>query len=241
MAMTVALLATGATTSGSTARPSCGPSDPTIAQRGTVRVFEDHTHGYGGLANPGLRGFVVACDSSSHTDYILTSKAATGTVLMPGSVSIAGHMVAYGYDDGTDDPEGIPTRTTVRVIDLTRQLLQGEFVALPIPAAPTGNVDLIVLGKVVRTVVNAAGAVAWISCEPGGNRVGFSYAVGRRARCQRPGRRAWVYSAIANKQYPVRMPTLLDDGRGIAPLSLRLAGSTVTWIDHGARRMAPLR
>lgn len=85
MAATAAVLATCATTSGSIAQSPCGPVDPTIAQRGTVRVFEDHSHDYAGdPTNHSVRGFIVACDSANHSIYVLASKAASDTIFLPG-------------------------------------------------------------------------------------------------------------------------------------------------------------
>jgi len=154
------------------------------------------------------------------------------------SVSIAGHVVAYGFDATLDNAETDPSVIYVGVVDLARPSA-AVFVARPYPpGAPSGSTLPSAVGKVVRTVGKADGAVAWISCDAGGGRVGFDLAVGRRARCQRPGRQAWVYSA--NGRDPLGKPTLLDDGRGIAPLSLRLEGPTVRWTDRAAERIAPL-
>jgi hypothetical protein len=91
------------------------------------------------------------------------------------------------------------------------------------------------------------GAVAWISCEQGVELPQSDIAVGREARCQRPGTYAWVYreSAAAEQGPPqpdgqYQAPTLLDQGREIAPLSLRLHGSKLTWTNGTQHRSANL-
>jgi hypothetical protein len=227
----VVILVAASSVGGKTVTP-CGPSDPTIAQRGSVRVFADRTHHY----VPGLsvRGYVVACDGSSGASAVLTSEGEANSLLMPGSVSIAGGLVAYGYVQ-TSEPYG-PTDTFVDVKDLSQAdapLVTGGPARprepLVSPDAPPDN-----LAKVVLTAVNTDGAVAWISCDAGD--VGPSIAIGRHARCQRPGRYAFVYTTKGNAAIS---PTLLDQGRGIAPRSLRLTGSTISWVDHGKRRTTP--
>jgi hypothetical protein len=232
--------ATPAVTSSSGAtstKPACGPRDPTVAQVGPVRVFSDQSHHY--IAGSKIPGFVMACDRATKAMTILTSAAGKRTLLMPGSVSIAGNVVGYGYDDLGDGAYG-PPYTWVEAVSLGPA--SGSITdAFARPTQP--GLDPVIygeVGKVVRTAVMPDGALVWTSCESG-ETLGADLAVGRRARCQRAGSFAWVFTAKGTEQAPVvSAPTRLDHGGGIAPISLRVTGSVISWIDHGKRLTAEL-
>ena len=215
--------------------PACGPAhDVTLAMRGSIRIFADHSRQY----LEGTRGFVLACDNATMVTRILTSVAASGSYLLPGSESIRGHLVAYGADLAGGSPDE-PIDTFVEVTDLATLGNARGYLAPAVPrqANPLANN----LGKVVSTVIGADGSVAWVSCEGPGS-IGADLAIGRRTVCQRAGRTAWVYTARAPAPGALAAitPMLLDSGRGIEPRSLELTGATISWINSGKRHTARL-
>jgi hypothetical protein len=208
---------------------SCGPAGArTVISRGAVRVY--------GIAD----GSAIACDSATGDRVEIANPDGVADYLLPApAVAIAGSVIAFGEDE-LGDPTGYETVTFVEVRDLAGPPgASDEIVILPAQPSPVGTGAT---SKVVKTVVKSDGAVAWISCVGGSLIPESDLAVGGHAVCQHAGEYAWVYSENAatehgppqsDGQYPA--PTLLDEGTGIVPLSLRLRGSTLTWM-HGSKQ-----
>jgi hypothetical protein len=210
---------------GAVARHPCGPSrSRTVLAKGPVRVY----------ATAG--GYASACDAENGNVVPLTSVRGAATYLLPvPAVAVAGSVIAFGEDD-LSDATGSQTVTFIQV----RSLAGSARTIAILPAQPSPE-GLGAGSKVVTTVVRPDGAVAWISCSQGRRIPESDLAVGRRARCQHAGAHAWVYAQDAAGE-PGRDPAhdgtfvvarLLDQGVDIAPRSLELRGTTLTW-RHGA-------
>jgi hypothetical protein len=208
---------------------ACGPmKDRTVLAEGALRAYVT------------ADGAAFACDEQNGNVVPLTSVVGAATFLLPvPAVAIAGSTIAYGEDD-LSDATGSQTETFIQVLNLGGQPGSRRTLAI-LPAQPSPE-GAGAGSKVVTTVVKADGAVAWISCLRGPRIPESDLAVGRRARCQHAGTYSWVYSEDAAEergQVPgsdgaITVPRLLDQGVHIAPLSLKLRGSKLTW-RHGSK------
>jgi len=141
----------------------------------------------------------------------------------PPAISANGYQLAYGEEDDFQNTSA----AYIEVGDV-RNTTGWRYDANPLQGM-TGA------GPEVASVrVGSDGDVAWISCT--------SYALtpqfGARTRdCVRPARtsRSSVFRAS-----PHGRPVLLDSGREIKQLSLRLSGGTLSWVHSGRRRHARL-
>jgi hypothetical protein len=127
-----------------------------------------------------------------------------------GAVAVAGRIAAYGVTAFGVDTSG----TNVLVRRLSDGALLGSYPATAVRLAES-------FSAVGSLVVRADGAVAWI---------GRTTSIGRLARAVQ----VWKAGPSAAS------PTLVDSGGGIAPASLRLHGSTLSWRDGSTARQATL-
>lgn len=127
-----------------------------------------------------------------------------------GDVSVAGRIAAYGVT-----AFGVDTsRTEVLVRRLTDGALLGSYPANTVHFAEA-------FSSVGSLVVKGDGAVAWIGRET---------AIGR----------SQLTIQVFEARGSASAGTELDSGSGIAPGSLRLQGSTLTWHHGNATRRATL-
>ena len=143
----------------------------------------------------------------------------------PPAISANGYQLAYGEEE--DFGNGSESAAYIEVGDV-RNTTGGQYDANPRQGLTGGPPE------VASVRVGRDGDVAWISCT--------SYTLtaqfGARTRdCVRPARtsRSFVYRASHHGR-----PVLLDSGREIKQLSLRLSGGTLSWVHSGRRRHARL-
>ncbi len=156
----------------------------------------------------------------------------------PPAISLAGYLLGYAIDYCDQDT----CRTAVVIEDL-RAPKRGTLIFRPagVNSRPV---------KVGSLRIDGAGHVAWIICpEPvyangaGGNIYGE-----RKPDCLRPGAKDTVLTSIGGQTVVMNgMPTfvgghlsVLDRGRRIDPLSLKLRGEALSWISGHRRRHAHL-
>jgi len=123
---------------------------------------------------------------------------------------LAGHVVAY-----LETQRGVDSGTTkLVVVDVgARRVLHA------IEAGSYVDAGLIFDETVIRFLVTSRGSLAWT--------------VAREDHRQPAVQSVWA----APREGP---PALLDSGRSIDAGSLALAGTTLSWIDGGAQRSAPM-
>ena len=155
---------------------------------------------------------MYGCSFSAGRSFRLGSTARALRETRVDPVAVAGHDAAYGVSSfGVDT---VRTSVVVRRLADGKQL--GEFAA-----TGTGVVEGV--GSVSSLVLKGDGALAWIGVAR--SLVGHGEAIEVHA--------ADTSSSSADR--------LLDSGAQIAPGSLRLHGSTITWKHGAATRHATLR
>lgn len=210
----------------SSASPDCAPAGSTeVAHNDLVTVY---THGSKRFKS-GLRyPLYWYCNRNTRSRMSLDDGGAT--YVLPGSVSVRGHFVAYARDVGDGDADPSQPITIVQVNDTTVPA-GNDSRTLVLPANQDGY------AKVLRTRVTAHGSVVWSACSPSPDlKFESDLRTGSRARCRRPGARAWIFAASANASSPIQ----LDSGRTVAPRTLRLRGDTIVWFRANKRRTSSL-
>jgi hypothetical protein len=139
------------------------------------------------------------------------------------AVAFSGPRVAFAAEVGEPAENSF---TEIAVDDLRRSLLKRRQLTITLPSAKIGSLRL--RGKT---------SVAWIECP-----LEDGFADGNpRPNCVRPGLSRNAVLKRDSDTSPDRKADLLDEGEGIDPRSLRLGGSTLTWIKDGERRSATLK
>jgi hypothetical protein len=110
-------------------------------------------------------------------------------------------------------------------------------------AKPQGSARILEFGlgsyKIGSLRLKSDASVAWIQCPVLNNQVENG---SPQPNCVSPGHSVnAVYKRDKATNLNSAQADLLDQGKGIDPRSLRLRGSTLSWIDNGARRTATLR
>jgi hypothetical protein len=196
----------------------------------------------------GTFGDLVACDlaDGDRSDQAGGWSLTTGTGFRPPAAAVAGALVAtaelsFDYDDGV--------QSQINVVSLKGRpdVWSADVVYGPYAGGTSG-------AKIISMALEPDGAIAWTTCQrQPALRDELSGA--RDAPCERPGAGIWVYthqspqpggSFVPPFQPPPNVPpapaayTAVAHGNDIDPRSLRIVGSRVTWIEHGAVRSAPL-
>jgi hypothetical protein len=154
---------------------------------------------------------VYGCSFSGGRSFRLGSTARALRESSVDPVAVAGNNAAYGVSRFGVD--------TVRTSVVVRRLTDGRQLA-EFAVTQTGVVEGIEAVK--SLVLKGDGAVAWI---------GLAHSIARH------GEAIEVHAADASSS----TDRLLDSGPQVAPQSLRLHGSTITWQHGAATRHATLR
>jgi hypothetical protein len=181
---------------------------------------------------------VATCDAASRVSIQLGNTDAATVVMPPPGIAIANGIVAFGQDS-LSDATFTQRVTSVVVVNLARAGPGAPDYLTVLPAQPSPP-NSGASSKVVKVVVRDDGAVAWISCASGDEVPKDDIATGKAARCVRLGTYAWVYRENASAESKPGGATLLAQGPDIAPLSLRLKGQTISWIQDHRWRTASL-
>jgi hypothetical protein len=156
---------------------------------------------------------VVACRLGSGARMTLQpgpSHRFRGLHRSVGGLVLAGGLV--GYEETQFGVDSGTTRVVVADVGRRRVLRSIE-------GGKYVDAGLIVAEGVERFVLTPGGAVAWVTTR---------------------SKRRRLTDVTVSAAPPVGNAVVLDEGLAIDPSSLRRSGSTVSWIDGGVRRTAPM-
>jgi hypothetical protein len=156
-------------------------------------------------------GEVYGCAAGARRSYLLGSSSRSIRQGRVGPAALAGRIAAYGLTSYGVDT--VSASVVVRSLRDGKQLHTDPGTSRPVGAEFLESVD--------RVVLKRDGSVAWTS-------TAGSIVSGHR-------------SEIEVNRDDLRGRTLLDSGAGIAPDSLRLHGSQLSWRDGAATRYGTLR
>lgn len=167
------------------------------------------------VLRPRARGSdLTACRYATGERRRLENREDGRTAFGRPSLDVAGNWAATAILDETD-PNAFPTFVAIDAVNVRTGKRRGVY------ADPGGFVDV---GPVK---VTPRGSLAWVTCAP---------SMGPNP-CTETGAddRVYAWAAEAEK------PTLVGSGKDIDPSSLALHGTTLSWLQGGVLRSAPLR
>jgi hypothetical protein len=165
---------------------------------------------------------LYACNRETRERYLMDDPPAD--VYAFPSIAARGKLLAFAVNRATEGD----IETTIRLADASRfgssdpmeALVRYEFA------------DVEVESRVGQIVLSRGGGLAWTTCpaQPSSAQATL------RPNCRAPGGRDRVWRWPQGE----RRPRSIARGRGIAPQSLRLSGTRLSWLEGGRRVAATL-
>jgi len=204
----------------------CPRGIDTIAQSQTVRVYKVRDR-------DSRRDFAVdACNRRTGELWPVDLPASDIYAFLGPAIHLRGSILGYaqqvcGPDGYVEGGDGGSCFSLINVQNLGQP---GGDDSNGGPAGPRPRQ----LWKVGSLRVKANGSVAWIACPERKKRRAIGL---RNPNCVRAG----DYNYVMADEVGSKRQRVLGRGRGIDPASLRLAGSTVSWVKNGRRIRARMR
>ncbi len=194
----------------------CRPAgSTTIAQNSQARVYK-------------RGGDLDACFyAEPRRPFTLASAVAEEHWYPRPAIKLVGPVVAYAISGPIDPNEGNEI-TTIERTDLRDAGAPGyvNYQSVVVPGTVSGGVP-----KIGSVVYRHDGAAAWIAC-PGRSASEGAF----RPTCDRPGFPDRVFTLRPK----AKRGTVVASGSRVDPHSLRLHGSSISWLQRGHRRSAAL-